>query len=117
MNKKKFVLINLFMSVMVLFAMLFQTIHSYEHIYAQIHENHCDHKYTPGQKQITHIHNVENNCSICHFEFSTFVSNTFYTYTFHKANVPDVQEFIYSPKTTVFFKGSLFALRGPPALA
>jgi hypothetical protein len=104
------------MSVTVLFAMLLQTLHSYEHIYSQIHEKHCGHKYTPGQKQITHNHNVENNCSICHFEFSTFVSNTFHTYTFQKANVPATQEFIYSPKISAFFKGCLFALRAPPGL-
>ncbi|MFC5976401.1 hypothetical protein [Flavobacterium salmonis] len=117
MNKKKFVIINLLMSLTVLLAMLFQTIHSYEHVYAQIQEKHCDHKYIPGQKQITHSHNIENNCSICHFEFSTFISNAFPTYTFHKTHIPTVQEFTYNLITAAFFKGSLFALRAPPALA
>ncbi|WP_417942317.1 hypothetical protein [Flavobacterium sp. RS13.1] len=116
MNKKKFVIINLLASLTVLFAMLFQTAHSYEHLYAQIHEKHCAHKYTSGQKQITHSHNVENNCSICHFAFSTFISNTFHTYSFYKTKFPTVKTFIYSSITATFFNGSLFALRAPPAL-
>ncbi|WP_230470635.1 hypothetical protein [Flavobacterium cheongpyeongense] len=116
MNKKKFLRINLFMSLMVLFAMLFQTIHSYEHIYTQIHEKHCDHKYTPHQKQITHSHAVDTNCPVCHFAFSTFISNSFHTFSFHKQDVVTSAVFFYSKTSSTFFKGSLFALRAPPAL-
>ncbi|WP_229684143.1 hypothetical protein [Flavobacterium limi] len=117
MNKKKFLIINLFMSLTVLFAMLFQTIHSYEHIYTQIHEKQCDHKYSPNEKQITHSHAVDTNCPVCHFTFSTFVSNSFHTFSFHTPNVvTSTVFFFYNKVTSTFFKGSLFALRAPPAL-
>jgi hypothetical protein len=112
--KKKVLIINLLMSFTVLFAMLFQTIHSYEHIYKQITEKHCDHKYTANQKQITHSHSVENSCSICHFAFSSFVPNSFQALSFHKINTEISRVFFYTKGVSTFFKGSLFALRAPP---
>ncbi len=112
--KKKILIINLLMSFTVLFAMLFQTIHSYEHIYKQITEKHCDHKYVTNQKQITHSHSIENNCPICHFAFSSFVPNSFQTLSFHKVSVENSPVFFYTKAVSTFFKGSLFALRAPP---
>lgn len=113
--KKKIVLINLFMSVTVLFAMLFQTIHSYEHIYKQLTEQRCDHHYVDGQKQITHSHSADTNCHVCHFAFSTFIPNNFQALSFHKVNIETSYLFFYTRGASVFFKGSLFALRAPPA--
>lgn len=115
--KKKILIINLLMSFTVLFAMLFQTIHSYEHIYKQITEKHCDHKYAANQKQITHSHSVENNCPVCHFTFSSFVPNSFQALSFHKASVETSCTVFYSKTVSAFFKGSLFALRAPPLFA
>ena len=104
------------MSLTVLFTMLFQTIHSYEHVYKQITEKHCVHSYNSNQKQITHSHSVDNNCPICHFAFSTFIPNSFNSLTFQKISVTtDIVSF-YTTKTTPFFKGSLFALRAPPTV-
>ncbi|WP_166922269.1 hypothetical protein [Flavobacterium poyangense] len=113
---KKVILGNLLLSFTVLFAMLFQTLHSYEHVYRQLTEKHCDHKYTANQKQITHSHTVENNCSICHFAFSTFIPNAFQTISFGKTNVETTLLFFYNKAASTFFKGSLFALRAPPVL-
>ncbi|WP_073414917.1 hypothetical protein [Flavobacterium defluvii] len=112
--KKKIVVVNFFMSFTVLFAMLFQTVHSYEHILKQASEIHCEHKYTAGQKQITHSHSVDANCHICHFAFSTFIPNSFQAVSFHKITVETSYKFFYSKVYTAFFKGSLFALRAPP---
>jgi len=112
--KKKILIINLLISFTVLFAMLFQTIHSYEHIYKQITEKHCNHKYTASQKQITHSHSVENNCSVCHFAFSTFIPNSFQALSFHKVSVETSGIVFYTKAVSTFFKGSLFALRAPP---
>ncbi|MFH7013523.1 MULTISPECIES: hypothetical protein [unclassified Flavobacterium] len=114
--KKKVILINLLLSYTVLFAMLFQTIHSYEHVYRQLTEKHCDHHYASNQKQITHSHTVENNCSICHFAFSTFIPNSFQALSFHKTNFESSFVFFYTKAVSTFFKGSLFALRAPPIL-
>jgi hypothetical protein len=114
--KKKIVLINLFMSLTVLFAMLFQTIHSYEHVYRQLTEKHCNHPSVNGQKQITHSHTVDTNCHVCNFAFSTFIPNSFQTLSFQKVNFETSYVFYYTKVASTFFKGSLFALRAPPAL-
>ena len=115
--KKKFVIINLLLSLTVLLSMLFQTIHSYEHIYQQITEKTCHHNNNGDQKEITHSHSVDsNNCPICHFTFSTFISSSFYSITFHKATVVTATVFFYTKASSTFFKGSLFALRAPPLL-
>ncbi|KQB37057.1 hypothetical protein [Flavobacterium aquidurense] len=114
--KKKIILINLFMSLTVLFAMLFQTIHSYEHVYRQLTEKRCDHQYVEGQKQITHSHSVDTNCHVCHFAFSTFIPNTFQALFFYKASIETSSISFYTKDTSNFFKGSLFSLRAPPTL-
>ena len=114
--KKKIILINLFASLTVLFAMLFQTVHSYEHAYSQLTEKHCVHKSVNGQKQITHSHVVDNTCHVCHFAFSAFIPNSFSTLSFHKVNFETRYVFFYTKPVSTFFKGSLFALRAPPAL-
>lgn len=114
--KKKHLIINLFASLIVLFSMLFQTIHSYEHIYKQITEKHCDHKYVAHEKQFTHNHNVENNCPICNFTFSTYIPNSFQGVSFYKTNVVEKTVFFYKTATSTFFKGSFFSLRAPPSL-
>ena len=114
--KKKFLIINLLTSLIVLFSILFQTIHSYEHIYKQITEQHCHHKYVAHEKQFTHSHDVENNCPICNFTFSTFIPNSFQAVLFYKTNVVNKTVFFYKTATSTFFKGSLFSLRAPPSL-
>lgn len=116
MKKKKILIINLLMSLTVLFAMLFQTIHSYEHLYQQLTEKHCNHKYSANEKQITHSHELENNCSVCHFTFSTFITGSFPTFSFHKINFTSLKVLFYNKVSCTFFKGGLFALRAPPAL-
>lgn len=114
--KKKIAVLNFLMSFTVLFAMLFQTAHSYEHILNQLSEKHCNHKYTPGQKEITHSHSADANCHSCHFAFSTFIPNTFQALSFHKSIAVASFKYFYFERISAFFKGSLFALRAPPAL-
>jgi len=114
--KKKIILINFLMSLMVLSAMLFQTVHSYEHVYKQLTEKPCNHEYNAHQKQITHTHAVENHCPICHFAFSTFIPNSFHALSFQKVTIAIAPAFSCKTIASAFFKGSLFALRAPPAL-
>jgi len=114
--KKRIVVVNLLMSFAVLFAMLFQTVHSYEHLFKQASEKHCVHNSTPGQKEITHVHSVDNTCHVCHFTFSTFIPNSFQNVSFHKIIIETSYSFFYVKSVSTFFKGSLFSLRAPPAI-
>ncbi|MDQ6531380.1 hypothetical protein [Flavobacterium sp. LHD-85] len=104
------------MSIIVLSAMLFQTIHSYEHVFKQLSEKPCEHHTSANQKQITHSHDVDTKCHICHFAFSTYIPNSFDALIFHKTQIETKPIFIYTKSVSTFFKGSLFALRAPPAL-
>ena len=112
--KKKFVIVNSFLVLAVLFAMLFQYVHSYEHLAKQLSEKKCEHKYTSSQ-EITHQHHNFDNCFVCNFTFSNFISSEISCFEFQKTNIPSGNSFFKSREITQFFKGSLFALRAPPS--
>jgi hypothetical protein len=98
----------------VLFSMLFQYVHSYEHLAKQLSEKNCDHKYTSSQ-EITHQHHNFDNCFVCSFTVSTFISSDIALFEFKKTTIPSGYSFFKSREITQFFKGSLFALRAPPS--
>ncbi|KAF2506600.1 hypothetical protein [Flavobacterium foetidum] len=114
--KKKMIIINLLMSVMVLSAMLFQTVHSYEHFLKQLTEKSCHHHTTENKQEITHSHDNDSQCHICHFSFSTYIPSTFQSVVFQKTAVYVASVFGYCKTVSTSFKGSLFALRAPPTL-
>ena len=104
------------MSIMVLSAMLFQTVHSYEHFFKQLSEKPCEHHTSENQMEITHSHSTDTKCHICHFTFSTYIPNALQTVVFQKIKVETKPIFVYTKSVSTFFKGSLFSLRAPPAL-
>ncbi|WJS93147.1 hypothetical protein NYQ10_13715 [Flavobacterium johnsoniae] len=114
--KKRIVLVNFLASFAVLFAMLFQTVHSYEHFFKQLSEKPCVHHSSANQKEITHSHEVDSKCHVCHFTFSTFIPNSHQIVIFKKVQFESNSVFAYTKSVSTFFKGSLFSLRAPPAL-
>jgi hypothetical protein len=112
--KKKFVLLNSFLMLAVLFSMLFQYVHSYEHLAKQLSEKECAHKYNSSQ-EITHQHHNFDNCFVCSFTLSTFISSDISHFEFKKIIIPSGYSLFNSREITQFFKGSLFALRAPPS--
>jgi len=114
--KKRIVIVNFLASFTVLCAMLFQTVHSYEHFFKQLSEKPCEHHPSANQKEITHSHATDTKCQICHFSFSTFIPNNFQALIFQKIQIETKSVFTYTKSVSTFFKGSLFALRAPPAL-
>jgi hypothetical protein len=112
--KKKFVIVNSFLAVAVLFSMLFQFAHSYEHLAKQFSEKECHHKTTSGQ-EITHQHHNFEHCFVCNFSVSNFVASDIHHFEFQKVNFPSGYSFFKSKEITQFFKGSLFALRASPS--
>ena len=111
--KKKFVIINSLLAIVVLFSMIFQSVHSYEHLAKQISEKHCRHKPT-SDSQITHQHHNFDHCFVCDFTLGGFISSNISFFQFIKNPISTRYSFIYSKEITNFFKGSLFALRAPP---
>lgn len=112
--KKRFVIVNYFLVIAVLFAMLFQYVHSYEHLAKQLSEKQCHHKYT-SSNEITHQHHGYEHCFICNFTLSSFVASDFSHFEFKNSILPSGYTFFKSREITPFFIGSLFALRAPPS--
>ncbi|MES2573995.1 MAG: hypothetical protein V4572_03555 [Bacteroidota bacterium] len=111
--KKRFHILNSFLVLAVLFAMLFQSVHSYEHFEAELSQKKCHHKSTSKQ-QITHQHHNFDHCFVCDFKMSSFVSSDILYFEFQNTIIPSGYTFFESREITQFFKGSLFALRAPP---
>jgi len=111
--KKKVVIINYSLMLAVLFAMLFQSFHSYEHLAKQLIEKKCYHKYN-SSKEITHQHHSFDNCFVCHFTISNFISSGISHFEFKEIKISTGCSFFENREITQFFKGSLFALRAPP---
>ena len=112
--KKKLVIINYFLMLTVLFAMLFQSVHSYEHLAKQLSKKECSHKYNSNQ-EITHQHHDFDNCFGCNFTLSNFISEDISHFDFKKITIPSGYSLFNSKEIIQFFKGSLFALRAPPS--
>ena len=111
--KKKFVILNSCLMIAVLFAILLQYVHSYEHLAMQLSERKCHHKFN-SSKEITHQHHNFDRCFVCDFTLSTFISSDISHFEFKKVNIPSGYSFFKSRAIPHFFKGSLFALRAPP---
>jgi hypothetical protein len=112
--KKIFIIVNSFLTFAVLFSMLFQYVHSYEHLANQLSEKECSHKYNSKQ-EITHQHHNFDDCFVCDFAFSNFTSSEIFRFEFKQITFPSGYTFFKTKEITQFFKGSLFALRAPPS--
>jgi hypothetical protein len=99
--------------IAVLFSILGQSIHSYEHIVKQISEKKCEHKQA-SDAEITHKHQKFDTCYLCNFTVSSFVSSDVKSFEFYNVVVHSNNSSAISKEITQFFKGSLFALRAPP---
>lgn len=98
----------------VLFAILFQSAHSFSHLAEEFTHDHCHHKYDISKTEFTHAHHDFDHCFACEFTFSSYLSTEFFSFSFtniHKTVTP------IAVKTAkpIVFSGSQFALRAPPA--
>lgn len=114
--KKKLKFINLLMPMIVLFAILFPAVHSYEHIHAHNATVLQTTKQHSTNKSEFKLHNHSDQCAICHFKFAPVSTFSFVYFDFYKSNslIPFVS--FYFKSYSYFFKGALFALRAPPAI-
>ncbi len=113
--KSRFAIINFALSVAVLFSILFQSVHSYEHLAKQISEKECLHEYK-SSKEITHQHEAFENCFVCTFTLSSFIAQDFIAPEFKRTADDRIIPVIALSAVSTFFKGSLFSLRGPPVV-
>lgn len=95
----------------VLFAILFQTLHSYEHF---LGEEISFHQHDSNQKDLHQNDHNHEKCFVCEFTFSSFLANEKPSFTFLSAFVKVPYQFPFSVNPTVY-SGSSFSLRGPPS--
>ena len=114
--KKKIIILNVLLSMAVLFSTLFQSIHSYEHHSEKLLAKHCPHLSSKNKTEVTHSHSIIEKCFTCHFNFSSFTTPDFYVFSFHKNSSVAYFPSFYSFHHSSFFKGSFFSLRGPPTV-
>jgi len=115
--KKKLNFLKLLLPLIVLFAILFPALHSYEHInsHTSAHKTFIKHHHTEKSEFRLHDHDTEQ-CAICHFKISPVATFSFSTFSFLKCTTIDSFVAFYSKSYASFFKGALFALRAPPSI-
>ncbi|AOZ98961.1 hypothetical protein [Flavobacterium commune] len=111
--KKKFIIINVLLSMAVLFSILFQSVHAYGHHSEQIVAKYS-HQHSKNKTDINNNHSVSEKCFSCDFSFSSFTTTDFYVFPFYKNNLVKASISLFHQQSPSFFKGSLFSLRGPP---
>ena len=114
--KKRFLIVNALMGLIVLLAILFQSFDAMGHMEKQFTEKHCNHKYNHHKTELHHAHEGFDHCFTCEFTFSNFISPTKVTFTIPKVQVATKYSSYYSKEITQSFRGSLFALRAPPTV-
>jgi hypothetical protein len=112
--KKKQLILSVSFALTILFSILFQSIHSYEHIVKQLSEKQCHHDYNDPSGEITHQHHDYDLCYVCHFAFGSYIvpeNFSFAFQTFHE----EIPFFFVFSENVFSFSGSAYLLRGPPA--
>ena len=113
--KNKKIYYNLFFTVAILFTMLFPSIHAMQHFNEVAVHNTCEHKQT-NKHEITHQHTKLHDCFTCGFTLNFAETFDYQHYFF---NVNNNYKSLISGQLSffvTFFKGSLYLLRGPPAM-
>lgn len=111
--KKKQLIISLSMALTVLFSILFQSIHSYEHIIKQLSEKQCHHDYNDPSGEITHQHHNYDLCYVCNFAFGAYTIPEHFSFEFHNFN-REIPYFFTVSENISLFSESAYLLRGPP---
>ncbi|HSD14400.1 MAG TPA: hypothetical protein VLB74_07105 [Flavobacterium sp.] len=110
---KKLQHFSLSLLIALLFAILFQSAHSYEHLAKQFTEEHCDHKYDHSKTEFSHSHHEFDDCFTCDFSFSNYIPVEFFSFALVKTSETKSQSFSITEKPVVF-SGNFIPLRGPP---
>lgn len=104
------------MGLMILFAIFFQSIHSFEHLVKQFSEKKCHHVYHDHKTEVTHGHDGLEKCFVCEFAFSNAIKPEKKVNTFFRIDITSKKPFLNFTDVPSFFKGASFSLRGPPVV-
>ena len=102
------------MSLVILFAILFQSVDNYEHLVQKLTEKKCSHTENKSN-QITHQHHGFENCFVCDFAFSTYLNTGINFFSFRNPFACKNLQLFFVKTTNYFFSGISYSLRGPPS--
>ena len=114
--KKSVSILKLLLPIIVLFAILFPAIHSYEHIHGHTSAHKTYIKYDSNKSEFRLQGHNNEQCALCHFKISPAATFSFPIFSFLKCNTIDSFVAFYPKAYSNFFKGALFALRAPPSI-
>lgn len=112
--KRKQLILSLSFAVTILFSILFQSIHSYEHIAKQLSEKQCHHNYNDPSGEITHQHHDYEVCFVCNFAFGSYILPENFSFQFHSYD-SEIPYFLPLSEKIFSISVSSYFLRGPPA--
>jgi len=97
----------------VLFSILFQSVHSYEHFahHETTFANHAE----DGKTKIQALDHDHEKCFVCEFTLSSFIAAEFATFRPQFTAETFAQISFSTTETPEAFSGSLFSHRGPPS--
>ncbi|WP_146185049.1 hypothetical protein [Flavobacterium pallidum] len=113
--KKRLVFLNVFFALSMLAAIVSQSVHEMAHYAEFKKERHCLHG-EQSSENFSHEHVSLDHCHICDFVFANFTTPEIFSFQMQKPVFTADKPFSQNREITQFFRGSLFALRGPPAL-
>lgn len=102
------------MGLMILFAISFQSVHSFEHLKKQFSEKECIHVYHKHKTEINHSHYDFEKCFVCDFTFHPSSFDFKEQFQFIVKNFWPFSNSNYCLKINDFFIGKNFRLRAPP---
>jgi len=98
----------------VLFSILFQSVHSYEHILHQ-ETTFVSHSDNDGSTKVQTLDHDHEKCFVCEFTLSSFIATEFTTFQPQISYRAFAQISFPANKVPSFFSGTLLSLRGPPS--
>lgn len=114
--KKKNVILSLSFAIMVLSAIVLQSVHSFHHLEQFLTEKHCDHHYNDNNPEIGHAHSDLDDCFVCEFAFSSVVETPAFSFNTQNFHTYFTVYFFCKQQSYSTFSGCLFADRAPPIL-
>lgn len=105
--KKKFAILNFILMLSVLFAVSYQSLHTFSH------HKHEEIKSVSSEKTYTQNLLEKEHCPVCEFKFASFLSPEVFTFSFYPPYFEIPYQFSVKENFNSFYE-SLFSPRGPP---
>lgn len=109
--KRRFAILNMILMAVVLFTTAWHSVHAFSHE----HFEHSKHQSKKQGTQFIALDHEHEHCTTCDFHFDYFIAPQQFCLRLDFPFKP-IPYSVGDKRDNIFFSGSLFALRAPPAL-